>query len=76
MTNKPRQTQRAAESKGSAASLREYLAEIGAKGGRAKTEAKAAASKANGAAPVKPGSRPRGGPKKPRDQKAENASDQ
>ena len=34
MSNKPAH-QRAAESKGSAASLRAYLAEIGAKGGKA-----------------------------------------
>lgn len=32
--------------------------------GRATSEAKSASSKANGAAPVKPGSRPRGRPRK------------
>lgn len=36
----------------------------GLKGGPAKSEAKAKAAKENGAKPVKPGSRPRGRPKK------------
>jgi hypothetical protein len=37
---------------------------LGTLGGKAKSPAKAQASKANGAAPVKPGNRPRGRPKK------------
>jgi hypothetical protein len=45
---------------------------LGSLMGSRKSDAKAAASKANGAAPVKPGSRPRGRPKKPRNQEAEN----
>ncbi|MFA5911834.1 MAG: hypothetical protein WC815_23890 [Vicinamibacterales bacterium] len=36
---------------------------LGRRGGAAKTDAKRAASVVNGAAPVKPGSKPRGRPK-------------
>jgi hypothetical protein len=43
--------------------VRDFLAAIGRKGGLAKTDAKRAASVVNGAAPVKPGSKPRGRPK-------------
>jgi hypothetical protein len=37
---------------------------MGKKGGSAKSDRKSAASRANGGKPVKPGSRPRGRPKK------------
>jgi hypothetical protein len=49
--------------------------QLGRLGGSKTSEAKAASSKANGAAPVKPGSRPRGRPKKPSDQKADTNAD-
>lgn len=37
---------------------------LGSLGGKVKSPAKSRASKANGSAPVKPGSRPRGRPRK------------
>lgn len=42
-----------------------YLAEIGSRGGRRTTARKALTARTNGAKPVRPGSRPRGQPKKP-----------
>jgi len=46
--------------------VKAYLAKIGAKGGKAATKAKTEAARTNGSAPVKPGSKPRGRPKKPK----------
>ena len=41
--------------------------QLGRIGGRKTSEAKAAAARENGAAPVKPGSKPRGRPRKAKD---------
>jgi len=54
--------------------MNEAAKQLGRLGGSKTSEAKAASSKANGAAPVKPGSKPRGRPKKPRDHEAENVA--